>query len=229
MSLTLEVLQKTLPDKYKRQVNQELLDTILTTLNDPTLYEEFAEGFLSYLDVLQDGKYKITDYLNAIKYCTYKLMGNTNQESYIKAFPDRYNRMLSNGMSAKEISSFVSKYNQNDLVNRIMAQSMIPTWILNQDKYQKAINIQYELMMDKDVSPKVRSDAANSLLIHLKPPEVKKVELDIGVKSNKEIDEMRTLLAELSAKQKNLIDNGIVSLSEVAKTKIVEAEYEELD
>lgn len=37
----------------------------------------------------------------------------------------------------------------------------------------------------------VRASGANSLLVHLKPPEVKKVELDIGVKANKEIDDFK--------------------------------------
>lgn len=230
MSLSLDVLKKTLPDKYKKQVNDELLSTILTTLNDPTLYEEFTEGFLSYLDVLQDGKYKITDYLNAVKYCTYKLMGNSNQDSYIKTFPDRYNRMLNNGMTAKDIGSFVSKYNKNELVNRIMAQSMIPSWIINQDKYQKAINIQYELMMDTNVSPKVRSDAANSLLIHLKPPEVKKVELDIGLKQNNELSQLQELMAQLASQQKSMIESGAVDAGYIAKTKlVVDGEYHEIN
>ena len=100
--------------------------------------------------------------------------------------------------------------------------------MINQDLHQKAINVLADLMMNAN-SEKVRADSANSLLVHLKPPEVKKVELDIGVKANKEIDDMKNLLAQLSAKQKSLIDNGVVSVADVAHTKIVEAHYEELD
>lgn len=157
-------------------------------------------------------------------------MGNSNQDSYIKTFPDRYNRMLNNGMTAKDIGSFVSKYNKNELVNRIMAQSMIPSWIINQDKYQKAINIQYELMMDTNVSPKVRSDAANSLLIHLKPPEVKKVELDIGLKQNNELSQLQELMAQLASQQKSMIESGAVDAGYIAKTKlVVDGEYHEIN
>ena len=78
-------------------------------------------------------------------------------------------------------------------------------------------------------SEKVRADSANSLLVHLKPPEVKKVELDIGVKANKEIDDMKTLLAELSAKQLAMMNSGVVDVTDVANTKIVNAEYREID
>lgn len=227
-TLDIEVIKKALPEKYKRGINQEVIDNINQVLSDPDLHEEYRNNFLSYLTVLNDGKYKITDYLHAVKYCTHKLMGNTNIDSYIKTFPDRYADMLQRGLSAKEISSIVSIYNKGKLVNSIMEQSIIPSWVINQDLHQKAINVLADLMMNAN-SEKVRADSANSLLVHLKPPEVKKVELDIGVKSNKEIDDMRTLLAELSAKQKALMDNGVVNITDVAKTKIIEAEYEELD
>lgn len=228
MTLSIDVLKKALPDKYKKGISQELLDNINQTLADPDLHEEYRDNFVSYISVLNDGKYKIDDYISAVKYCTHKLMGNTNTDSYIKTFPDRYNDMLQKGYSAKTISSFVTNYNKGKLVNLIMEQSMIPTWVINQDLHQKAINVLADLMMNAN-SEKVRADSANSLLVHLKPPEVKKVELDIGVKANKEIDDMKNLLAELSAKQKSLIDNGVVSVVDVAHTKIVEAEYEELD
>lgn len=228
MTLSIDVLKKALPDKYKRGLSQEVLDNINQTLSDPDLHEVYRNNFMSYLTVLGDGKYKITDYLSAVKYCTHKLMGNSNIDSYIKTFPDRYGDMLARGLSVKEISSIVSIYNKGKLVNTIMEQSIIPSWVINQDLHQKAINVLADLMMNAN-SEKVRADSANSLLVHLKPPEVKKVELDIGVKANKEIDDMKNLLAELSAKQKSLIDNGVVSVADVAHTKIVEAHYEELD
>ena len=37
MSFTIDVLKKSLPDKYKNNINQELLDSINTTLSDPDL------------------------------------------------------------------------------------------------------------------------------------------------------------------------------------------------
>lgn len=224
--LSIELLRKSLPNKYKHSLSQELLDNINTTLADPELYEHYRNNFVSYLSVLNDGNYKITDYLSAVKYCTHKLMGNSNLDSYIKTFPDRYKDLLNRGATAKDISSFVSAYNKGKLVNAIMEQSIIPSWIINQDLHQKAINVLAELMMTAN-SEKVRADSANSLLVHLKPPEVKKVELDIGVKSNKDIDDMRSLLAELSAKQKQLIETGMVSVNEVAHTKLIQATVRE--
>lgn len=220
MSLTLDVVKKALPDKYKRSLTDESLNTINTLLADPNLHEAYRENFLTYTSVLTDGRYKVEDYLNAVRYCTHKLMGNSNMDSFVKAFPDRYQAMLNKGISAKEMSAHVSMYNKNKLVNAIMEQSAIPSWIINQDLYQKAINTQADLMMNAH-SEKVRSDAANSLLIHLKPPEVKKVELDIGMKKNDDIEQLRILTAELAAQQQRLIQAGVTTAKEVAQVKIV--------
>lgn len=226
--LSIEVLKKALPPKLKNRINQELLDKIEGTLQDPQMYEIYRENFLTYSSVLNDGKFKMDEYLNAVKYCTHKLMGKSNIESYIKTFPDRYNQMLLNGYGQKEIASFVAVYNKGKMVNAILEQSIIPSWIINQDLHQKAINVLADLMMTAN-SEKVRADSANSLLVHLKPPEVKKVELDIGVKANKEIDDMKILLAELSAKQLAMMNSGVVNVTDVANTKIVNAEYREID
>lgn len=220
MTITIDVLKRALPEKYKRGVNQALLDSIHQTLSDPVHYEEYRNNFISYMSVLDDGKYKLQDYMNAVKYVTHKLMGNSNTDAYVKTFPDRYASMVSKGMSSKEISSFITAYNKNKLVNAIMEQSMIPSWIINQDLYQKAINVQAELMLTAN-SEKVRSDAANSLLVHLKPPEVKKVELDVGLKKNNDVEELKTVLAQLAGQQRQLIQSGVMTAKETAETKLI--------
>ena len=220
MTITTEVLKHSLPDKFKNSVNDELLNNINNTLSDPDLYETYRDNFLSYMSVLNDGRYKITDYLNAVKYCTQRLMGKSQIDSYIVTFPDRYNTMIQNGKSSKDISSIVTVYNKSKLVNAIMEQSLIPSYILNQDLYQKAINVQAELMNTAS-SEKVRSDAANSLLIHLKPPETKKVELDIGLKQCNEVEQLRNVIAELAGKQRKFIEAGVVTAKETAEQRLI--------
>lgn len=225
--LTKEILQKALPNKIKGRITDEMVDTINQVLNDPEYAELYRENFFTYSTVLQEGNFKMNEYLNAVRYCTHKLMGKSNIESYIAVFPDRYNNFLAKGYGQKEIHAQVSIYNKGKMVNTIMEQSIIPSWIINQDLHQKAINVLADLMMTAN-SEKVRADSANSLLVHLKPPEVKKVELDIGIKANKETEDMKTLLAELSAKQLQMIDNGVANVVDIAHTKIVEADYVEV-
>lgn len=218
--LTTDVLARALPEKFKKSLNQELVDNINNTLADPDLQETLRENFLSYIDVLNDGRFKIQDYLNAIKYCTQKLMGNSNIDAYIKTFPDRYNDQLARGLSNKDISSIITVYNKSKLVNLIMEQSLVPSWILNQHHYQKAINVQATLMISA-ASEKVRSDAANSLLTHLKPPEVSKIEIDVGMKDSDQLKELRDVTLKLAAQQRDLIQSGVMSAKQAAEQRVV--------
>jgi len=218
--ISTEVLERALPAKFQASLNQDLLDTINNTLTDPDVQDTYRENFLSYLNVLNDGRFKITDYLNAVKYTTQKLMGNSNTVAYSITFPDRYKSMLHRGLTNKEMSSIITVYNKSKLVNLIMEQSIVPSWIINQHLHQKAINVQAELMVNA-VSEKVRSDAANSLLTHLKPPEVTKVELDIGVKQDDEIADLKTLTAELASQQLRLIQGGLMTAKGAAEQRVV--------
>jgi hypothetical protein len=155
-------------------------------------------------------------------------MGDTNIAAYVKTFPDRYQTFLANGTTEKDIASYVSSYNKNKLVNLIMEQTLIPTHVLNADMYQDALNVQAKLMLNSN-SDKVRCDAANSLLTHLKPPETKKIELDIGVKQDKSIDELRDTILELGKTQRNMIEGGMSTARDVAHSVIIKGESEVID
>jgi hypothetical protein len=99
-----------------------------------------------------------------------KLLGFTNQESNARTFPDKYTAGCSLADS-HEISAYVAAYNKGRLVNLILEKPLVPVSVLNRDVYRKAINVQAMLKMNLDVSPTVRSDAADSLLTHLNRPD----------------------------------------------------------
>lgn len=218
--LTVEQFKVALPDKVKKSVNQELIDQINQTLSDPDMYEAYRDNLLSYTQVMQDGRFKVTDYVNAVKYVSHKLMGASNLQAYIKTFPDKYQRFKSQGVADKDIASYVTAYNKSKLVNLIMEQTLIPAWVLNQDLYQKAINKQAELMMTAR-SEKVQSDAAAHLMNALKPPEVKKVELDIGMKEDSSIAALRASTLELARQQRLMVEAGAMNAQQVAHSKLV--------
>lgn len=219
-ALTEDQLKYALPAKLKRSINQELVDQINKTLDDPDMYEQYRENFLSYTSVMQDGRFKITDYISAVKYVSHKLMGASNIEAYTKTFPDKYQRFIAQGVAAKDIASYVTAYNKSKLVNLIMEQTLVPSYVLNQDLYQKALNVQAELMITAK-SEKVRSDAANSLLTHLKMPETQKVELEIGVKEDGSIAALRATTLELARQQRLMVQAGAMNAQEVAHSKLV--------
>lgn len=216
-----EQFKALLPKQFKGTITQEVMDEINNTLSDPIANEAFKENLLSYTGVMRDGKFKISDYLKAVKYVSFKLLGSSNIDAYLKTFPDRHQEFIKNNTSAKDMSSYVAMYNKNKLVNLIFEQTIIPFHVLNSDLYQKALNVQVELMTSPDVSPKVRSDAANSVLTHLKPPETTKIELDIGVKSDSMIEQLRTTMAEFSAQQLKAITMGTQSVTDIAHSKLV--------
>jgi hypothetical protein len=219
-----------MPKQFRGKINQDVIDSINTTFKDPTLMEQYRDNLLSYTHVMKDGKFKMQQYIDAVRYVGFKLMGNTNIEAYTKTFPARYAYYLSNKTSPKDIASYVTSYNKNKLVNLIYEQTLVPTHILNADMYQKAINVQAELMMDDDVSPKVRSDAANSLLTHLKAPETK-MEIDVTIKQDSTLSDLRATTEKLVQQQHALLTSGKVDAKFIAQsdliagTEIEDAEY----
>lgn len=227
--LTVEQFKMALPDKVKKSINQELINQINATLSDPEMYENYRDNLLSYTRVMADGKFKIEGYVSAVKYVSHKLMGCTNIDAYVKTFPDKYQRFLAQGVEAKDIASYVTAYNKSKLVNLIFEQTLIPSYVLNQDLYQKALNVQADLMMNAK-SEKVRTDAANSLLTQLKMPEVKKVELDIGIKENSAIGALRDATMALAREQRMMMESGAMTAQEVAHSKVIsDVEFTEVD
>lgn len=218
--LTLETFKTALPDKIKKTINQELMDSINKTLSDPDMYETYRENLLSYASVMADGRFKMESYVSAVKYVSHKLMGASNIAAYIKTFPDKYQDFINRGIETKDIASYVTAYNKSKLVNLIMEQTLIPSYVLNQDLYQKALNVQAELMLTAK-SEKVRSDAANSLLSQLKMPEVNKVQLDVNVKEDGSIAALRESTLELVRQQKLMVQAGAMNAQEVAHSKLV--------
>lgn len=226
--LTVDQFKDALPAKVKKNVNQALIDQINQTLSDPDLYETYRDNLLSYASVMQEGKFKMQNYLDAVKYVSFKLMGKTNMDAYSLTFPKKIQRFTSKNVASKDIASYVSAYNKSKLVNLIYEQSMIPSWVLNQDLYQKALNTQADLMMTAR-SEKVRSDAANSLLTHLKRPEVAKVELDVTAKEDSSISELRRATLDLVAEQRKALQAGQMNAQQVAHSPVViEGEAEEV-
>lgn len=218
-----------LPDKVKKSVNQELIDRINATLAEPELYEAYRNNLVSYGSVMRDGRFKVGDYVAAVKYVSHKLMGCTNIEAYSKTFPEKIDRFNQNGVSAKDIASYVSAYNKGLLVNKIMEQTLIPVHVLNQDLYQRALNVQADMMMNAK-SEKVRVEAANSLLNQLKPPETKKIELDLGVKQDSAIGALREATLALAAQQRQAILAGAISAQDAAHSRLtIDVEATEIE
>ena len=217
--LTVELFNRALPKQLKTRVNQEMVDKVNSLMTDPVLRENYRDNLLGYTTVMMDGRFKIEDYLKAVQYVSYKLLRSTNIEAYAKTHPDRFQRLVNEGADDKTISSYAAAYNKTILVQKVFEQTLTPQHVLNADLYQKALNQQAYLMMNAD-SQKVQSDAANSVLLHTKPPETQKMELDLNIKQDKTVDELRDATLKLLAAQKESLINGTVSIGELAASSL---------
>ena len=219
--ITAEQLQQALPRSQRKLVTDELVERF----NRAASGEEadiLRGNFLSYVDVLQEGKFKIEDYLSAVKYVSYKLMDKSNRAAYSLTFPDRYTRLMADPVLSKEIDTYVSAYNRGKLPNLILAQAMVPTHVLNQDMFQKALNVQMELALNAK-SEMVRSQAASSILTILKTPEAAKVKIDVSVKHDNSIEALQEMMAQVAQEQQNLLTQG-VPLKVITAAKLTKEE-----
>lgn len=220
--------KRCLPASIRGSVDDTIRQQLNDCLADPDTREILSQNLLGYTDVIQQGKFKLSSYISAIRYVTYKVMGNTNLLAYQKTFPDRYSDYLSKGMQPKDINSLISGYNKSKLVTLIYEAMMIPTYILNQDVFQEAINTQREIMSNPKYSPMARVSAAKSLLDTLKPPELKKMQLDVSVKESDTIEQLKKTTEQLAQLQLQQLQAGSVSLKDIIETPIIkEAEFEE--
>ena len=220
--ITVQNLKQALPATTKLTVSQSLVDKLNAVTSDPILAEHIRDNFISYNTVMQDGKYTADEYVNAITYCTYKVMGLTNKDAYINTFPQRHQQLVARGASAKDISAYVAAYHKGKLVMSILDQAHISMWLVNQDVYQKAINVQADLMRNAQ-SELVRTQAANSILTHLAKPKDAVPQVAIQINQNTGMNELMDAMAALAEKQVNMIDHGVTA-KELAAQRICKRE-----
>jgi hypothetical protein len=230
--LTVDALKAVMPKRQKHNITDSLVDELNSLVTDPEERRSFRENLVSYASILDDPNVKLPDYIHAVRYVSYQLMGMTNQQSWIRTFPERYQRLIDDGKITEgddaHLRATVSSYNRGKVVNAIREQTLIPTWVLNSDIHQKAINRLAQLMVTSK-SDKVQADAAASLLTHLKMPETVKMKLDVEVREDDSIKQLRGAVTELVKAQREAIQTGTSDAERIAAAKLINAEYERID
>jgi len=230
--LTKQQLQASMPKKFRHNVTDDMITFINSTEGDE-FRDIYKDNLVSFADVIEKGRYKMLDYINAVKFVSYKLIGDSNTIAYAKTFPERYQRLVDKNTPTKTIASFSTAYNKGDLVHKILERTLVPVHILNMDVHQEAINTQAELMRTAK-SETVRQKAAECLITQLKAPEAAKIEVDVSY-NNSSIDDLRETTRALAQQQLKMIQSGAVTAEHVAHSDIiarkqdtVETEYEEI-
>ena len=223
MNLTVDIVEKALPPNLKTAATQSLVDQINNIVSDPLIAEQVKNNFISYTTVLKEGKFKTEDYLHAVTYVSFKLMSMSNQDAYFRTFPQRHAALVAKGTTSKDIAAYVSAYNRGKLVNLILEQTLVPSWVLNQDLYQKALNAQADLMMNAQ-SEMVRTTAANSILTHLQKPKEAGPLINFDMRETSGMNELKDMLTALAHKQREAIQGGNLTTQDIADQKLIEGE-----
>lgn len=223
MTLTVDQVEKALPANLKSAATQSLTDQINNIVADPLVAEQVRNNFISYTNVLKEGKFKTEDYLHAVTYVSFKLMGLSNQDAYFKTFPSRHAALVAKGTTSKDIAAYVSAYNRGKLVNLILEQTLVPTWVLNQDLYQRALNTQADLMINAQ-SEMVRTTAANSILTHLAKPKEAGPLINIDARETSGMNELKEMLTTLAKRQQAAIQEGGLTTKDIAEQRVIEGE-----
>ena len=219
-----EELTEVLPTGMHHRIDEKVMQTINELIDDDGMRDTIRENLISYTSVLTEGRYKIDSYLTAVKYASYKLCSETNQLAFSRTFPLKMAQWKAEGRHQKEIARYTTAYNQSKLVTAIMKQARMPTSILNADVFQEAIMTNAEIMRDTDISPMVRMQAANSIMTHIKPPEVTKIELEVGVKSNDIMNDLRVVSEQFARAQQLEVLSGRQSIKNIAEARIINEE-----
>ena len=223
--LALESVRKLVPKNQRTLITQEFIDKLEAGVNDSVVAEQFKENFVTYLNVLSKGKYKMEDYINAVKYVSFKLLGYSNINAYIATFPERYERLKAEGQT--QIEAFVSMYNKNKLVMQIYEQTIVPSYVLNAPMHQQALNTLAAMIIDDDVRGMTKVKACEAILQYTKQPDVVKGELTIGIEQSDTINDLREITENLADTYRMMLEKKGMKLKDVAEADIIDVTPEE--
>jgi len=224
--MTLVELKELMPAKKKKFMNQELVDLINEAEVRGDFEGEFEKKVISYSSVLTQGRYKTSDYIAAVEFCTYYLSGDEQAEAYVKTFPDRVRRRVLEGKSPYATGA-PSMYYSGHLVQAIMAQAQMNVRMRHYNKIDFAVETLYELCTSRTSTDRIRMESADKLLTQLKEPETSKVELEIGIKRDESGEALEKKMREMGAMQKAMFTEG-ANLMDLQKIAFTEGEEEEI-
>jgi hypothetical protein len=230
--LSLETVASQLSPKQRLLVTEETLDEINKLATDPDYGEEFLDSYLTHLNVLKDAvRADHRQYLNAIKFFTLVESGNSLTDSYIKVFPERFDKRRQNFPKEEQkkdiMRSEASRFNRSVLVNEIRKVAAIPVQLIHRHLLHEAILEQANLMKNAR-SEMVRQRAGATLITELKPTEDNVLNVKVEDESGNVIKDLREAVISLAAREREAILAG-VPLKDIAESDIIDVTPETLE
>lgn len=230
---TKEDIIKAFPNR-KGAVTDELVEIFNSTVGDPLFEgESLLQSAITYEKALQSGRFKLGDYVRAVKFCAYLgTMNDSYVEAYKKAFFDRdfvKNRIgvPTDSVEYRELTSAASRYRSSPLVVNILTYAQVPENIFYAGYRMKAMSVLHDLMYNAR-SDMAKVNAAKEILTATKGSDKIDMRLDVEVKESSAVEQLNKQLMEMAAKQKMLLESGAGTLDEFGamktKEEVIDAE-----
>lgn len=208
----IELFIKSLPKKRQKLIKDDDIEYLKQILSEPVGSEIFQD-LISYPKVLEEGKYSVREYINAVRFVSYQMMGYGVTESYLKVFPEKYGHQY--------LDRYASKYNKSKLVLEIRKLASVPLYLTHHHILQKAIKKQVELM-ENARSEMVQHQAAKTLMEYLAPPKENQLQLDVTIKKDDSLKQLEEALYKFAEKQVEMIESKKVSTKDIIEIPILE-------
>ncbi len=183
----------------------------------------FTDKVFSHLDVFKMGNNTPAEYVKACEFIMHYGYNKNKTESYKLTFPDRAQRMITEG-KAEFIPRAAFGYFSNGIVQNVLAQSAVSIGLIHANKIHDSINILYRLSQDSE-NERIQMESADKLLGHLTIEEKNTFKVDHTVKTDKRdfIAEMKAEMGNMVSAQRTAILNG-GDVKKIANTPVIEAE-----
>ena len=223
-----EQLKRFLPKNKQHLATDAIAELLQNPLDSSNIQEFITENFINYTDLLKDSSaFGLKEYINAVRFASHRMLGDTWLECYKKTFPDRYDAHLAEGKSLDALRARADGFSRTKLVQSILSRGYIAPYILNQPLFQQALNTAANIMLDEDISPIARVQAAKCVLEYTKAPEVQKIQMDIGVKASDELTQLEETMNKFADMVYNGIQSNKISAKEAIESKIIDVQEEE--
>ena len=227
--VTLDSLKAVTPKSQRSMITTDLVEKLNKWGEDPKLLESYGENVLSYISVLRDGKFKIDDYMNAVRFVSYKLMGYTDIDAYTITFPERYQRLVDDGVPREDMSPYVAAYKKNMLVVKIFEQTVIPVRVTNNHMAQEALNELMRIGLSSR-SDMARVAALSKVIDKTDATEDSRLQIDIGVNNASIIDDYELAMKKMAEKQLELMAQGgdlkTITNASIKREEVIEVEVD---
>lgn len=182
----------------------------------------FNDTFMTYARIIEEGKYSIGDYVNAVKFVTMLNMKSTVYVAWKNTFPDKYKDKVAKGLTKADIEIFAYQYKGSQLVRKLLEVMTVPVYIVNAGLFQESLNTLRNIMIDPGKPAVARVSAGRAILEFTKQPEVKKMQLDVSYTETDEIKALTEATNRLAEAQLKAISEEKITLKEIIEGDIID-------